>query len=80
LNYYYYYYYKYNLIISYNNRVLVGNPEGKRPLGSPRCRWVDNIKIDLREIGWDGGDWIDLAQDRDQWRDLVKAVMILRVP
>jgi hypothetical protein len=51
----------------------VGNPEGKRPLGRPRRRWADNIKIDLREIGWNGGDWIDLAQDRDQWRALVKA-------
>jgi hypothetical protein len=48
--------------------------------GRPRRRWVDNIKIDLREIGWDVGDWIDLAQDRDQWRALVKAVMNLRVP
>jgi hypothetical protein len=57
----------------------VGNPEGKRPLGRPRRRWVDNIKIDLREIGWHGGDWIDLAQDRDQWRVLVKAVMNVRV-
>jgi hypothetical protein len=47
-------------------RILVGNPEGKRPLGRLRRRWVDNIKIDLRYIGWDGGDWIDLAQDRDQ--------------
>jgi hypothetical protein len=47
-------------------RILVGNPEGKRPLGRPRRRWVDNIKMDLRGIGWDGGDWIDLAQDRDQ--------------
>jgi hypothetical protein len=61
-------------------RILVGNPEGKRPLGRPRRRWVDNIKINLREIGWDGGVWIDLAQDRDQWRALVKAVMNLRVP
>jgi hypothetical protein len=61
-------------------RILVGNPEGKRPLGRPRRRWVDNIKIDRREIGWNGGDWIDLAQDRDQWRALVKAVMDLRVP
>jgi hypothetical protein len=52
-------------------RVLVGKPEGKRPLGRPRCRWVDNIKIDLREIGWVGMDWIDLAQDREQWRVLV---------
>jgi hypothetical protein len=61
-------------------RILVGNPEGKRPLGRPSRRWVDNIKIDLREVGWDGGDWIDLAQGRDQWRALVKAVMNLRVP
>jgi hypothetical protein len=61
-------------------RILVGNPEGKRPLGRPRRRWVDNIKMDIREIGWDGGDWIDLVQDRDQWRALVNAVMNLRVP
>jgi hypothetical protein len=61
-------------------RILVGNPEGKRPLGRPRRRWVDNIKMDLREIAWDGGDWIDLAQDKDQWRALVRAVMNLRVP
>jgi hypothetical protein len=58
----------------------VGKPEGKRPLGRPRCRWVDYIKINLREIGWDGVDWIDLAQDRDQWRALVNKVMNLRVP
>jgi hypothetical protein len=58
----------------------VANPEGKRPLGRPRRRWVDNIKRDLGEIGWDGMDWIDLAEDRDQWRALVKAVMNLRVP
>jgi hypothetical protein len=61
-------------------RVLMGNPEGKRPVGRPRRRWVDNIKMDLREIGWNGGDWIDLAQDMDQWRALVNAVMNLRVP
>jgi hypothetical protein len=61
-------------------RILVGMPEGKRPLGRPRRRWVDNIKMDLREIGWDGIDWIDLAQNRDQWRALVNAVMNLRVP
>jgi hypothetical protein len=60
--------------------ILVGKPEGKRPLGRPRRRWVDNINIDLREIGWDGMDWIDLAQDRDQWRALVNMVMNLRVP
>jgi hypothetical protein len=61
-------------------RILVGKSEGKRPLGRPRRRWVDNIKIDLREIAWDGVDWIDLAQDRDQWRALVNTVMNLRVP
>jgi hypothetical protein len=61
-------------------RILVGNPEGKRPLARSRCRWVDNIKMDLREIGLDGGDWIDLAQDRDQWRALVNAAMNLLVP
>jgi hypothetical protein len=61
-------------------RILVGNPEGKRPLGRPRHRWVDNIKMDLREIGWDGMDWIELAKDRDQWRALVNTVMNLRVP
>jgi transposase len=58
--------------------ILVGRPEGKRPLGRPRRRWVDNIKMDLREIGWDY--WIDLAQDGDQWRALVSTVMNLRVP
>jgi hypothetical protein len=61
-------------------RILVRKPEGKRPLGSLRCRWVGNIKIDLREIGWDGMDWINLAQDREQWRALVNTVMNLRVP
>jgi hypothetical protein len=61
-------------------RILVGNPEEKRPLGRARRRWVDNIKMDLREIGWDGRDWINLAQDRDQWRALVNAVMKVRVP
>jgi hypothetical protein len=54
--------------------------EGKRPLGRPRHRWVDNIKLDLREIGWDGMDWIDLAQTRDQWRVFVNTVMNLWVP
>jgi hypothetical protein len=52
----------------------------ERPLGRPRRRWVDNIKMDLREIGWDGMDWIELAQDRDQWRAVVNTVMNLRVP
>jgi hypothetical protein len=58
----------------------VGKPEGKRPLGRPRRRWVDNIKMDLREIGWDGVYWIELVQDRDQWRALLNTVMNLRVP
>jgi transposase len=61
-------------------RILVRNPERKRPLGRPRCRWVDNIKMYLREVGWDGMDWIDLAQDRDRWRAVVNAVMNFRVP
>jgi hypothetical protein len=55
-------------------------PEGKKPLGRPRCRWSDDNKMDLREIGWVGMDWIYLAQDRDQWRALVNTVMNLRVP
>jgi hypothetical protein len=59
---------------------LVGKPEGKRPLGRPRFRWVDNIKMDLRQKGWDGMDWINLAQDRDQWRTLVNTVMNFLVP
>jgi hypothetical protein len=61
-------------------RILVRKPEGKRPLGRPTRRWVDTIKMGLREIGWDGVDWIDLAQDRDQWSALVNTVMNLRVP
>jgi hypothetical protein len=60
-------------------RILVGKPEG-RPLGRRRRRWVDNIKMDLREVGLDGMDWIDLAEDRDRWRAYVNAVMNLRVP
>jgi hypothetical protein len=59
---------------------MVGKPEGKRPLGRPRRRWVDNVKMDLREIEWDGMDWIDLAQDRDHWMALVNTIMNLRVP
>jgi hypothetical protein len=59
---------------------LLANPEGKRPQGIPRRKWVDNIKMDLREIGCCGMDWIDLAQDRDQWRALVNTIMHLRVP
>jgi hypothetical protein len=61
-------------------RILVGRPEGKRSLGRPRRGWVDNIKMDLRDIGWDDTDWIDLHQGRDQWRALVNTVMKLRVP
>jgi hypothetical protein len=60
--------------------ILVGKPEGKRPLGRPRRRWAENIKTDLREIGLGGVDWITLVQDRDQWRALVNRVMNLRVP
>jgi hypothetical protein len=59
--------------------VLVGKPEGRRPLGRP-SRWEDNIKMDLREVGWEGMDWIDLAQDRDRWQALVNEVMNFRVP
>jgi hypothetical protein len=61
-------------------RVLVENPEGKRPLGRPRRRWDDNIKMDLQEVRFGGMDWIELAQDRDRWRELVHAVISLRVP
>jgi hypothetical protein len=61
-------------------KALVGRPEGKRPLGRPRCRWDDNIKMDLREIGIDGTNWIRLAQDRVQWRAFMNTVMNLRVP
>jgi hypothetical protein len=61
-------------------RIMVGKPEGKRPLGRPRRRWVDNIKIELREIECPGIEWIDLAQDRDQWRALVNTVLKVWVP
>ena len=60
-------------------RVLVGKPEGKRPLGRPRGRWEDNIKMVLQEVGCEGMDWIELAQDRDRWRVLVSAVINLQV-
>jgi hypothetical protein len=61
-------------------RVLVGRPKGKRPLGRPRRKWEDNIKLDLRETGIDGANWIRLAEDRVQWRAFVNTVMNLRVP
>ena len=61
------------------HRVLVGKPEGKRPLGRPRRRWEDNIKLDLQEVGGDGGNWMELAQDRDRWRALVNMVMNFRI-
>jgi hypothetical protein len=61
-------------------RILVGKPEENRPLRTPRRRWVYNIKMNLREIGWDGMDCIDLVQDKDQWRALVNMIMNLRVP
>jgi hypothetical protein len=62
------------------DRVLVGKPEGKRPLGRPRRRWNDNIKMDLQEVGWVCGDWMELAQDREMWRALVSTVRNFRVP
>ena len=61
-------------------RVLVGRPEGKIPLGRPRRRWEDNIKMVLQEVGCGGVDWIELAQDKDRWRAFVNAIMNLRVP
>jgi hypothetical protein len=61
-------------------RISTGKPEEKRPLGRSRCRWVDIISINLREIWWDDLDWIDLTRDRDKWRALVNTVMNLRVP
>jgi hypothetical protein len=60
--------------------VLVGKPEGKRPLGRPSRRWEDNIKMDLQEVGWGRGDWMELAQDRDRWRALVGTVKDVQVP
>jgi hypothetical protein len=62
------------------HRVLVGKPEGKRPLGRPRRRWEDNIKMDFQEVGESRGDWMEVAQDRDRWRALVSTVKNLRVP
>jgi hypothetical protein len=61
-------------------RLLVEIPEGKRPLGRPRRRWVDNIRMDLAEVGWGDVDWIDLAKDRKRWRAVVNSVLNLRVP
>jgi hypothetical protein len=61
-------------------RVLVGKPEGKRQLARPRRRWEYNIKMDIQEVGWGGMDWIDLAQDRNRWWDVVNAVMNFQVP
>jgi hypothetical protein len=66
--------------VSVRFRLLVGKPEGKRPLGRPRCRCIDNIKMELLEIGLSVVDWIGLAQDRYRWRALVNSVMNLRVP
>jgi hypothetical protein len=62
------------------HRLLVGKPEGKKPLGRPRHRWVDNIRMDLGEVGWGDGDWIGLAKDRNRWRAVVNSVLNLRVP
>jgi hypothetical protein len=61
-------------------RILMGRPEGRRPLGRPRHRWEDNIKMDLQEVGWGDMDWIEVVQDRDRWWALVNAVMHLQVP
>jgi hypothetical protein len=61
-------------------RILAGKPEGEKPLGRPTRRWVDNIKMDLSEIGWDRVDWMDMAQDRDHWSALVNSILNLRVP
>jgi hypothetical protein len=60
-------------------RILVGKPEGRRPLGRPRHRWVDNVRMDFEKMGWGDVDWIDLSQDRNRWRALVNSVLNLRV-
>jgi hypothetical protein len=67
-------------VLSITTGFLVGKPEGKIPLGRPRCRWKDDIKMDLQDVGCGSMDWIDLAQDRDRWRALVNEVTSLRVP
>jgi hypothetical protein len=67
-------------VIRNANSVLVGKPERKRPLGRPRSRWEDNIRMDLREMEWEGVNWMHLAQARDQWQVLVNTIMKLRVP
>jgi hypothetical protein len=64
----------------YSYRLLVGNPEKRRPLGRPRCRWVDNNRMYLVEVGWGDVDWMVLAQDKDRWRAVVNSVLNLRVP
>jgi hypothetical protein len=61
-------------------RLLVGKPEGKRPLGRPRCRWVHNIRMDLGEVGWGDVDWMGLAKDRNRWRAVVNSVLNLQAP
>ena len=61
-------------------KILTGKPTGKRPLGRPRCRWEDNIRMDIEGIGINAGNWVDSAQDRNYWRDLVNAALNLRVP
>jgi hypothetical protein len=66
--------------VEVHTRFWWGKPEGKRPLGRPRRRWEDNIKMDLQEVGCEGMDWIELAQDRNRWRDFGNAVMYFRVP
>jgi hypothetical protein len=68
------------LLACYPNSLLVGKPEGRRPLRRPSSRWVDNIRMDLAEVGWGDVDWIRLAKDRNRWRALVNSVLNLRVP
>jgi hypothetical protein len=70
----------YSLREKRNAHRLVGKPEGKKQVGRPRRRWMDNIRMDVVEVGWDEVDWIGVAQDRDRWRDLVNSVLNLRVP